>query len=258
MTDDLRDLRVLVTAAGRGIGLATARAFADAGARVHVCDVDPERLAAVGRDHGFRATLADVTDPDQVEALFDDALADLGGLDVLVNSAGIAGPVGPVEDVTVEEWRRTVAVNLDGTFLCAQRAVAVMKAQGGGLIVNLASTAGLFGYPLRTPYAAAKWAVVGFTKSLAMEVGAHGIRVNAICPGSVEGERMVEVIAREAETRGIAPEAVREAYVRNTSRKTFVTAADVAAMIVYLASPAGARISGQALAVDGDTWTLGD
>jgi NAD(P)-dependent dehydrogenase (short-subunit alcohol dehydrogenase family) len=179
-----------------------------------------------------------------------------GGLEVLINNAGIAGPTGPIETLDPAAWRRCVAVNLDGAFLCARRAVPLLKAAGGGAVVNISSTAGLMGYPLRTPYAAAKWAVIGLTKSLAIELGSHGIRVNAICPGAVDGARMARVARAEAVARGISEEQVRHAYVRTTSMRSFIPPEHVAAMALFLCSDLGASISGQAIAVDANTETL--
>ena len=249
--------RVLVTAGGAGIGLAIAQAFAEAGDRVHVCDVDQSRLEALLESSGIGTTTADVSDPSQVAVLFEAIRGELGGLDVLVNNAGTAGPTGPVEALSFEEWRRTLAVNLDSQFLCAHHAVPMLKDAGGGSIVNISSTAGLHGYPLRAPYAAAKWGVIGLTKTLAMELGPHGIRVNAICPGGVDGDRMDRVIAAQASVRRVAQELVREGLLRQTSMRTFVDAQDVAALALFLCSEAGAKISGQAIAVDGHTEGLG-
>ncbi len=257
MADGLTNTRVIITAGGAGIGRATARAFHAAGARVHICDVDAATLAdAQAELPGLSVSEADVSDPDQVDRLFDAALDALGGLDVLVNNAGIAGPTALLEDCEPAEWRRTLAVNLDGQFYCLRRAIPALKAAGGGAIVNLASTAGLYGYPRRGPYVASKWAVVGLTKSLAIELGPSGIRVNAICPGSIEGPRMDRVIAAEAAATGSSEEEVRQAYMRNTSMRCFIDAEDIANMAVFLCSPAGAKVSGQALAVDGHTESL--
>ncbi|MGF1610116.1 MAG: SDR family oxidoreductase [Kiloniellales bacterium] len=249
--------RVLVTAGARGIGRAIAAGFLANGARVHICEVDAEALAAAKEalpDLG--GTLTDVSKPEDVERLFDEAEARLGGLDALVNNAGIAGPTGPIESLEHADWLRTLDVNLNGMFLCLKRAVPLLRQAGGGSIVNLASTAGTFGYPLRTPYAASKWAVVGLTKSLAMELGPDRIRVNAICPGSVEGERIERVIAAEAKARGVSKAAVRESYTRGVSLKTFVTAEEIADMVLFVCCDLGAKVSGQALAVDGNTETL--
>ena len=161
-----------------------------------------------------------------------------------------------VEDCAPEDWRRTLAVGLDGTFYCLRRAVPLLKRAGGGSIVNISSTAGLMGYPLRAPYTAAKWAVVGLTKSLAAELGPFSIRANAICPGSVDGPRMDRVIAAEAAARGVAPEQVRESYLRQTSLRTFIAAEDITNMALFLCAEEGRHISGQALAVDGHTESL--
>jgi len=257
MADGLTNTRVIITAGGAGIGRATARAFHAAGARVHICDVDAAMLAdAQAELPGLGVSEADVSDPDQVDRMFDAALDALGGLDVLVNNAGIAGPTALLEDCEPAEWRRTLAVNLDGQFYCLRRAIPALKAAGGGAIVNLASTAGLYGYPRRGPYVASKWAIVGLTKSLAIELGPSGIRVNAICPGSIEGPRMDRVIAAEAAATGSSEEEVRQAYMRNTSMRCFIDAEDIANMAVFLCTPAGAKVSGQALAVDGHTESL--
>ncbi len=259
MHADLENQRVIITAATAGIGRRTAESFLAAGARVHVCDVDESALKALKTARpAIGATVADVADAAQVDRLFDEALANLGGLDVMVNNAGIAGPTGNVEDVTPADWRRTLAVNLDGTYLCCRRAVPVLKKNRSGAIINLSSTAGIFGFARRTPYAAAKWAIVGLTKSLALELGPLGIRVNAICPGAVEGDRIERVIAAEAAASGRPEKQVRIDMVRYSAMKTFVGPQDIANMILFLASSAGARISGQALAVDGYAYTLGD
>ena len=249
--------RAIVTAGARGIGRAIALAFLEAGARVEICDVEPEALEAFAAEApGAGTTLADVADEPAVAAFFDVALDRLGGLDLLVNNAGIAGPTAPVEEIDFADWRATLGVNLDGTFLCSRKAAPILKAQGQGAIVNLASTAGLFGYPLRTPYASAKWAVIGLTKSLAAELGPHGVRVNAICPGPVEGDRMVRVIAAQAAARGMEEAAIRKQYEAAVSMRRFVTVEEIASAALFLCSEAGAAISGQALAVDGHTESL--
>jgi NAD(P)-dependent dehydrogenase (short-subunit alcohol dehydrogenase family) len=253
----IRDLRVLVTAGASGIGLATARAFAREGSRVHVCDVDAKALDALAAsDPGMTSSVCDVADPASVARLFDAVTATLGGLDALVNNAGIAGPTAPCEEVGLSEWQRTLAVNLTGQFLCAQRAIPLLKASANPSIANLSSAAGRFGFPNRTPYAASKWGVIGFTKSLSIELGPHGVRVNAICPGSVAGPRIESVYTNKARLRGVAPEVVRDEMIANSSLKRMVSADDIANAIVFLASPLGANISGHALPVDADTQAL--
>jgi len=257
MDMQIRGLRVLVTAGASGIGLATARAFAREGARVHVCDVDARALAALaGSDPDIGQQLCDVADPEAVAGLFAGAVREMGGLDTLVNNAGIAGPTAPCEEISLADWNRTLAVDLTGQFLCVQRAIPLLKASANGSIANLSSAAGRFGFPNRTPYAAAKWGVIGFTKSLAMELGDFGIRVNAICPGAVAGARIESVYTNKAKLRGVDPDVVRDEMLGKTSLKRFVTAEDIAHAIVFLASPRGANISGHALPVDGDTHAL--
>jgi NAD(P)-dependent dehydrogenase (short-subunit alcohol dehydrogenase family) len=246
--------RVIVTAGGSGIGAVTAGRFAEAGARVFICDVDAQCLEAQVREHpGMGGCVADVSSADDVDRLFDEARAFLGGLDVLVNNAGIGGPVGCVENLDVDEWRRTLDVNLTGAFLCTRKAVPLLKAQGSGSIVNMSSHYGFLGGATRAPYVASKWAIIGFTKTLAIELGPFGIRANAICPGGVEGERLERVMRSEAGEKGITCDELREQWVRGCSLRTFVTPDDVAAMILFLCSEHGARISGQAVAVDGHT-----
>lgn len=257
MDMQIRGLRVLVTAGASGIGLATARAFAREGARVHVCDVDARALAGMAAsDPEIGQQLCDVADPEAVAGLFTGTVRELGGLDALVNNAGIAGPTAPCENVTLADWNRTLAVDLTGQFLCVQRAIPLLKASANPSIANLSSAAGRFGFANRTPYAAAKWGVIGFTKSLAIELGGFGIRVNAICPGSVAGPRIDAVYAHKAALRGVTPEEVRDEALGKTSLKRFVTADDIAHAIVFLASPRGANISGQAVPVDADTHSL--
>jgi NAD(P)-dependent dehydrogenase (short-subunit alcohol dehydrogenase family) len=253
----LEGARVVVTAGGSGIGLATALAFQREGARVHVCDIEPSHLVELRTlAPQITSSLCDVSDPGAVSALFADALAALGGLDALVNNAGIAGPTAPAAEVELADWQRTLAVNLTGQFLCAKRAIPLLKASGNASIANLSSAAGRFGFPNRTPYAASKWGVIGFTKSLAIELGAFGIRVNAICPGAVAGARIDSVFAAKAALRGVAAEVVRDEALAKTSLHRLVTAEDIANAIVYLASPLGRNISGHALPVDADTHAL--
>ena len=254
---NINGLRVLITAGASGIGLATARAFAAEGARVLICDIDESALAAVGRsDPALQSTVCDVAEPAAVAKLFSAVAAQLGGLDALVNNAGIAGPTAPCEEVSLADWQRTLAINITGQFLCAQHAIPMLKKSSNASMANLSSAAGRFGYPLRTPYAASKWGVIGFTKSLSGELGPAGIRVNAICPGFVAGPRIESVLRGKAAARGVPTDVVRAEGLAKTSLRRFVTAEDIANSIVFLASPAGANISGHALPVDGDLQSL--
>lgn len=245
-------LRVLITAGASGIGRAMAEAFRSVEARVHICDVSPTALAEL---HAARpdidGSLANVARPDEVEPLVAKVKYEYGGLDVLINNAGIAGPTARVEDVQPKEWDDCVAVNLSGQFYCARLAVPMLR-ESRGVMINISSVAGKFGYALRSPYAAAKWGVIGFTLSLAKELGADGVRVNAILPGPVEGERMQRVIEARAKAEGIDLPEAEHRELKDISLRRMTKASDVANMALYLCSPAGAIITGQALSVDGN------
>src|SRR5271154_5774860 len=251
------NLRVLVTAGATGIGRATADLLIACGAQVHICDVSDEFMADYRAAHPKAGvTRADVSSDADVARLFDDVKSSLGGLDALINNAGIAGPTGGVEEIVPEEWRRTIDVCLTGQFLCAHHGVPMLKAAGGGAIINLSSAAGRFGYAFRTPYSAAKWGIIGLTQSLAKELGPANIRVNAILPGVVEGPRMTGVIAARAKQVDVSYEAMEKTYLDRVSLRRMVTAGDVAVTVAYLLSPAGRNISGQSLGVDGNVETL--
>jgi NAD(P)-dependent dehydrogenase (short-subunit alcohol dehydrogenase family) len=253
----IQGLRVLVTAGAGGIGLEIARSFVKEGAKVHICDVDQKALDAVATsDPKLTRSVADVADRAQVAKLFDDALKALGGLDVLVNNAGIAGPTGRVEEIAPEDWDRCIAIDLTGQFNCTRIAVPHLRKSKNASIINLSSAAGRLGFPLRTPYSAAKWAVVGFTKSLAAELGPDGIRVNAIQPGIVEGERIRRVFENKSKARGISLEAMKEEALSVVSMRTTVTPQQIADQIVFLCSERGRTISGQAISICGDTQML--
>lgn len=248
---------VLITAGASGIGRTIAEKFLEAGASVHIADLSQAAIDQCLKDNpGLTASCCDVSDRIPVEELFADFIAHYGHLDVLVNNAGIAGPTAALEDIEIDDWQRTIDVDLTGSFMMARLAAPLLKAAGGGSIINLSSNAGLFGLPLRSPYVAAKWALIGLTKTWAMELGPHNIRVNAICPGSVAGPRIDGVIERDAASRGMKAEEIRDVYQRQSSLRKFVSAEDVANMAVFLASEQGASISGQALSVDGHTEGL--
>ncbi|MBR0653150.1 SDR family oxidoreductase [Roseomonas terrae] len=253
MTVDLAGLRVAISAGAGGIGRVMADSFAGRGAKVFVCDVDDEALA----DCPHPRMRTDMGDTAACEEFVDVAASTLGGLDVLVNNAGIAGPTARVEDVTPEALEATLRIDLAAMFHCARRAVPHLRNAGGGSIVNLSSAAGRFGFPLRSPYAAAKWGVVGFTKSLSIELGPDRIRVNAILPGLVAGDRIRRVIEAKAQAQGVSFKEKEAELLRDVSLRSYVTQHDITNMALYLCSPFGATISGQALSVDGDVQRLG-
>lgn len=243
--------RVLITAGASGIGRAMAEAFAAKGAQIWVTDIDENALAQVPEN--WRRSLVNVADEVQMAALSDQVAADWGGIDVLCANAGVAGPTALVEDIALEDWKGCVSVNLEGAFLAVKHTASMMKAQRSGAIILTSSTAGLYGYPNRAPYSAAKWAVIGLMKTIAMELGPFGVRANAICPGAVEGTRMEGVLEREAVAKGMTRDEVYEGYAMGTSMRSFVTAQDVANMAVFLGSDVARLVSGQTIAVDGHT-----
>jgi NAD(P)-dependent dehydrogenase (short-subunit alcohol dehydrogenase family) len=253
----IQGLRVLVTAGASGIGLAIARAFVTEGAKVHICDIDEPALAAVRQsDPKVTQSRADVAKREDVKRLFADAIGALGRLDVLINNAGIAGPTGHVEEIAPEDWDRCLAVNITGQFNCARLAVPYLRKSGNASIVNLSSAAGRLGFPMRTPYSASKWAVVGFTKSLAMELGPEGIRVNAIQPGIVEGDRIRRVFEAKAKARGISFAEMEKEALSFVSMRTTIAPQQLADAVLFICSPRGRTISGQAISICGDTQML--
>ena len=243
--------RVLITGGGSGIGKAMAECFSAEGARVLVTDMDARALAACP-DTWLKAE-GDASDPAHIREVFALIEEEWGGIDVVCANAGIAGPTALIEDVEPEDFRRCIAVNLEGAFLAAKFAAPMMKAQRSGVIVITSSNAGLYGFPNRAPYASAKWAMIGLMKTLAMELGPYGIRANAIAPGCVDGPRIDGVIEREAKAKGTTPEIIRAGYEAGVSMRSFVTARDVANMAVFLASDGARLVSGQVIAVDGHT-----
>ena len=249
-----KGLRVLVTAGGAGIGRVIAKTFLEHGARVQVCDVDDNALSSLPK--GIFRIKADVADVAQVDRLFEDVKKNLGGLDVLVNNAGIAGPTGKVEDIDPKDWDRCIAVDVNGMFYCTRKAMPMIKAAGGGSIINLSSAAGRLAFPMRTPYSFAKFGVVGFTESLAAEAGPDKVRVNCIQPGIVEGERIDRVIAAKAQRLGVSNEEIRNKMLEGVSMQTTVTQQDIANTALFLATDAGKHISGQAISVCGGTRYL--
>ena len=245
---------VLITAGASGIGRAIAEAFHASGYLVAVTDVDKDALHAITLEMPdvmcFNADVCNEADMQALDAALHDSWK---RLDVMMANAGIAGPTATLTDVDFADWQRCLAVNLDGAFLTCRIAAKWMSAQKKGVITLTSSTAGLFGYPFRSPYATAKWGIIGLMKTLAMELGPDGIRVNAICPGAVSGDRMDRVIANEARTRGISEDKLRSGYADCVSLKSFVDANDIADMALYLASDKARMVSGMAMAVDGHT-----
>jgi NAD(P)-dependent dehydrogenase (short-subunit alcohol dehydrogenase family) len=245
--------KVLVTAGASGIGKEIAAAFLLAGDSVYTCDIDPTALdAAVREMPGLKTGLCDVGNRKQIEAMMADAVSQLGGINILVNNAGIAGPTAPVQDVDPDQWEAVLKIDLTGTFLITKAAIPHLIASGHGVIVIMSSVAGRFGYSDRSPYATAKWGLIGFMKTLSMELGIHNIRANAILPGAVDGERIKRVFHARADCTGATLDAVKAEAMSNQSLKFLVDPKDIAALAVFLASDAAKSISGQIIPIDGD------
>ena len=252
-----KPLRVLVTAGASGIGRVLAESFAKAGARVHICDISNDALLEVSKAYpDWGVSRCDVSDETQVAQLFAEVKINLGGLDVLINNAGIAGPTGGIEEISGQEWRRTVDVNLNGQFYCASQAVPLLKQSLNASIVCISSVAGRLGYAYRTPYAATKWAIIGLAKSLAIELGPSGIRVNALLPGIVEGPRIEKVISDRAQTLGITYDEMEQEYINKVSLRRMVNAQDVANQALFLCSSTGMNVSGQSISICGNVEVL--
>jgi NAD(P)-dependent dehydrogenase (short-subunit alcohol dehydrogenase family) len=250
--------RVLITAGASGIGLAIARAFAAEGAKVHICDINEDALRALKQsDPSITSTVCDVSDRLSVERLIIDATHTLGGLDVLVNNAGISGPTASVETMGPDAWEAVLRVNLTGTFNVTRLSIPYLKQAGSGVIIIMSSLGGRVGYPDRSPYATTKWGLIGLTKTLSIELGEVGIRVNAILPGAVEGPRLQHVFEGRSSATGKSITEVTKEALANQSIKRFVDPRDIAALALFLASDSGRSISGQMIPIDGDSQTAG-
>ena len=245
--------RVLVTGAASGIGLEIARAFSAAGATVFITDINEQALAAAQKEVPRLLTGAcDNSKRSDIESMVPTAVEALGGLDVLVNNAGIGGPTAPVDAVDPGAWDMVLAVNVTGTFYVTRLAIPHLKKSAAGSIITMSSLGGRFGYPNRSPYCVSKWGLIGFAKTLAIELGPHNIRSNAIAPGAVGGERIERVLAGRAEAAGTSIDEARASMLSIQSLKRFVEPKDIAALCVYLASDAGKSISGQVIPIDND------
>ena len=253
----LQGLRVFISAGASGIGLAIVESFLQEGAQVATCDVDEAALDALAKKHpGLHSYLCDVSDSAAIQQVIHDAAEKLGGLDCLVNNAGVAGPTAKIEDIDDAAWQQCIDICLNGQFYCVKAALGYLRQSDNPSIVNLSSAAGKYGFALRTPYAAAKWGVVGLTKSLSIELGEDNIRVNAILPGLVAGDRQRRVMEAKSQQHGVSFSKIEEAAFSYSSIKDYVTARHLSDQILFLASIRGRMISGQALSIDGDTKML--
>lgn len=242
-----------VSAGAGGAGRTIVHRLVAAGYRVATCDADRNALATLELcDGAITALPCDMADPAAVTRVFHQLIEPRGRLDLLVNNIGIAGPTAAAEDVTLDEWEQTMRCNLTSHFLCCKLAIPLMKARRTGAIVNISSASAKVGLPMRLPYVVSKAAILSLTTNLARELGSFGIRVNAILPGPIEGARLDRVIASKADALGVSREAYRADMVQFVSMRTTVSPDDIAEAILYLASSAGQRVSGQCIGVDGN------
>jgi NAD(P)-dependent dehydrogenase (short-subunit alcohol dehydrogenase family) len=248
---------IIISAAADGIGWTLAKSCLEKGYSVYISDINQKRIDEINEHPLINNKIfienVDANNPDSVEKYFDAIKEKTSTLDALINNVGIAGPTGPMESLSLADWKNTIDVNINSHFYFTKYAIPLLKANQGGSIINISSTAGLFGFPLRTPYAASKWAVIGMTKSLAMELGDFNVRVNAICPGSVAGDRMERVIEAKAKSIGVSEQELQQDYESMVSLNTFVDKEDIASMALFLISNEAKRISGQVMTVDGNT-----
>jgi NAD(P)-dependent dehydrogenase (short-subunit alcohol dehydrogenase family) len=246
--------RVVITGGASGLGREMAQKFLSQGDRVAICDVSRVSIEALKQERPeILGVQCDVTDELQMQEFFDQVQTEFGGVDIFLSNAGTGGPAGLLETIEFYEWRDCVSVNLDGAFLSCRWAGQQMRAQGSGVILIISSTSGLFGVPNRAPYVTAKWGLIGLMKTLAMELGPAGVRVNAICPGSVDGDRMERVLDMESAATGQDRSAVQAQYTQGVSLRKFMSPQDIAEMAFFLASEVAKNVTGQAISVDGNT-----
>ena len=245
---------ILITGAATGIGSSIAKSYIAEGHNVHICDYDKKRLQEfLDKNPNATGNLADVSNPDDVKDTFHIINNLYNKLNILINNAGISGESALTENISIEGWQQTINTNLNGMFYVTKLAIPLLKENKSSSIINMSSTAGLLGVPMRSPYAASKWAVIGFTKTTAMELGPYGVNVNAICPGCVDGDRIERVINADARESGNTPDQIRDVYLRQSSMRKFMSKKDIADMVLFLTSSSGSKISGQAIAIDGHT-----
>ena len=257
MSNILKNKKIIISAGASGIGWATTKICVTKGASVYLCDIDSSALNKVKKHPLYNKKIftakIDATKESEVIKFFKEVKKKFKYLDCLINNVGIAGPTGPIEKLNSRDWVRTLYVNVVSHFYFAKLAIPLMKKSKNGSIINISSGAGIMGFPFRSPYAASKWAVIGLTKTLAMELGKFKIRVNAICPGTIKGDRMTRVIRDKARFTKISPKIIENDFISMSSMKTWVEEEDIGKMCAFLISSESNKVSGQVIAVDGNT-----
>ena len=260
MSRTLKNKKIVISAGGSGIGWSSAKIFLDKGATVYLCDINSKFIDRCKKHNLINRKLfafhCDASDENQVKNFYNQIIKKTKKIDALINNVGIAGPTGTLEKLKSKDWEDTLKVNVISHFYFSKYAIPMLKKNKGGAIINLSSTAGIFGFPLRSPYCASKWAVVGMTKTLAMELGKYKIRVNAICPGTIKGDRMGRVIRDKSKFLKISKKLIEKEFVSMTSMNTWVYEEDIGKICSFLISNDAPRVSGQIIAVDGNTLKM--
>jgi len=256
----LQNKKVIISAGASGIGWATAKICLSKGATVYLCDIDTKNINKIKKHPLNNKRLfiyeCDASDEYDVENLFDKVRIKTKRIDALINNVGVAGPTGTIEKLNSEDWEKTLKVNVISHFYFTKLSTPMLKKNRGGSIINVSSGAGIMGFPLRSPYAASKWAVVGITKTLAMELGKFKIRVNAICPGTIKGNRMVRVIKEKANFLKMSKKKIEKEFISMATMNCWVYEEDIGKMCSFLISDDAERISGQVIGVDGNAIRL--
>jgi len=253
----LKNKKIIISAGASGIGLATAKICLARGAYVYLCDIDSKSLNKLNK-HPLKnkrlfAYLCDASNEYQVSDFFEKVKKKTKKIDALINNVGIAGPTGSLEKLKSKDWENTLHVDVNSHFYFTKKAIPLIKKSKNGSIVNISSTAGIFGFPLRSPYAASKWAIIGVTKTLAMELGKFNIRVNAVCPGTIKGARMKSVIKDKAKFTKVSTKVIEKDFVSMSSMKQWILEEDIGKMCSFLISDDSSKVSGQVISVDGHT-----
>ena len=257
MSITLKNKKIIISAGGSGIGWSSAKIFLDKGAIVYLCDINPTFLNKCKTHKLNNKKLfvfqCDASDENQVKNFFSKILKKTKKIDALINNVGVAGPTGSLEKLKSKDWERTIQVDVNSHFYFTKKAIPLIKKSRNGSIINISSTAGILGFPLRSPYAASKWAIIGVTKTLAMELGKFNIRVNAVCPGSIKGERMKRVIRDKAKFTKVSTKKVEKEFISMSSMKKWILEEDIGKMCAFLISDDSSKVSGQVISVDGHT-----
>ena len=252
-TESNKKQRIIVTAGASGIGLAVAQNFLAQGARVFICDVSQGMLdKSISQHPGLQGGIADVGNPQQVETFFANAISEMGGVDVLINNAGIGGPRGQIEDISYTDWDDSIRINLSGMFYCVKQVIPAMKQQGNGSIINISTISAKTGLPGRLPYVASKVGVLGFSHNLARELGSFNIRCNTILPGLMDNSRGRLLVEKLANAKNISVEEGEQEYLRYISMRAWIQPSEIAAMALFLTSDEAKHITAQEIAVDGN------